>query len=146
MCYLAFDKPSQVMQLQITLEQALGAVLSLRNGFSPINRLPTETISYIFGLICAPDRDDDHAHPHRAMKLAQVCSQWRSNVISTPLLWSTIHISRKTQPEFVALCLERSKEVPLEIVLEIYGELLAFPSLPAYPRSVASSFVTDLHQ
>lgn len=145
MCYPAFDKFPQVIQLQIALEQALGAVLSLRNEFSPINRLPTETISHIFSLICAPDRDDGHVHTHHAMKLAQVCSQWRSDVISTPLLWSTIHISRKTQPEFLALCFERGKEVPLEIILEMRGGLLAFPSLPAYPRSVISSITSDFH-
>jgi len=70
------------------------------------------------------------------MRLAQVCAQWRSNVNSTPLLWSTIHVSQHTQPEFIALCLERSKDVPLEIILEIRGGLLAFTSLPAYSRSI----------
>ena len=70
------------------------------------------------------------------MRLAQVCAQWRSNVNSTPLLWSTIHVSQNTHPEFIALCLERSKDVPLEIILEVRGGLLAFTSLPAYPRSI----------
>ncbi|KAF9643954.1 hypothetical protein BDM02DRAFT_3122708, partial [Thelephora ganbajun] len=57
-----------------------------------------ETLSHIFDLACAQDQDDGHVYVRRATKLAQVCSQWRSNVISTPLLWSTIHISQKTQP------------------------------------------------
>jgi len=130
----------QVIQLQNTLEQALEAVLSLRNEFSPINRLPTETLSHIFDLVCAQDQDDSHVHTRHVTTLAQVCSQWRSNVISTPLLWSTIHVSQQTQPEFIALCLERSKDVPLEIVLETRGELLAFTSLPAYPRSNTPAF------
>jgi hypothetical protein len=113
----------------------------LRNEFSPINRLPTETLSHIFDLVCIQDQDDTHVSPYHATKLAQVCSQWRSDVISTPLLWSTIHVSQKTQPEFIALCLERSKEVPLEIILEIRGGLLEFASLPAYPRSNTSPSV-----
>jgi hypothetical protein len=124
---------SQVIQLQITLERALGAVLSLRNEFSPVNRLPTETLSHIFDLACIEDRDDDHhAHASHATTLAQVCSQWRSNVVSTPLLWSTIHVSRDIQPEFVALCLDRSKDVPLRIILEAKGGLMVVPGLPAY--------------
>ena len=131
---LALTDLFKVVQLQDILEQALGAVLSLRNEFLPINRLPTETISHIFDLVCTQDQDHGRVHPRHAMRLAQVCGQWRSNVNSTPLLWSTIHISQKTQHEFIALCLERSKDVPLEIILEMRGGLLAFTSLPAYPR------------
>ena len=125
----------QVIQLQNALEQALEAVLSLRNEFSFINQLPTETLSHIFDLVCAQDQDDSHVHIRHATKLAQVCSQWRSNITSNPLLWSTIHVSQQTQPEFIALCLERSRDVPLEFILEIRGELLSFTGLPAYPRS-----------
>lgn len=136
------DEFSQVIQLQNTLEQALGAVLSLRNEFSPINRLPTESLIHIFDLICAPGRDESHSHARHATTLAQVCSHWRSNTISTPLLWSTIHISRKIRPQLIALSLERSKDVPLEIILEIRGGLLAFPGLPTYPRSTTSLFVS----
>lgn len=147
---LAIDGTSQVIQLQNTLEQALGAVLSLRNDFSPINRLPTETLSCIFDLVCAQYQDYGLTLPRNAARLAQVCGRWRSNVISTPLLWSTIHISQKTQPEFIALCLERSKDVPLEIILEMRGGLSAFISLPAYPRSISPhfpvSFINDIHQ
>ena len=122
--------------MQNILEQALGAILSLRNEFLPINQLPTETFSHIFDLICTQDQDHGQVYPRHAMRLAQVCAKWRFNVNSTPLLWSTIHISQNTQPEFIALCLERSKVVPLEIILEIRGGLLAFTSLPAYPRSI----------
>ena len=93
-----------------------------------------ETLSQIFDLVCAQDQDASDVYARHATKLAQVCSQWRSNVISNPFLWSTIHISRKTQPEFITLCLERSKGVPLDIVLEIRGPLPTFTSLPAYPR------------
>lgn len=134
---LAFSGTFQVIQLQNTLEQALEAVLSLRNEFSPINGLPTETLNHIFDLVCTHGQDENRAHARHATKLAQVCSQWRSNVISTPLLWSAIHVSQKTRPEFVALCLERSKGVPLDIILEIRGGLSAFIGLPTYPRSNA---------
>lgn len=126
---------SQVIQLQITLEQALGAVRSLRNEFSPINRLPAEVICHIFDLVCTWNRDNcSYVDARRVTTLAQVCGQWRSNVISTPFLWSTIHISRKTKPEFITLCFERSKDVPLEIILEMRGGLITLPGLPAYPR------------
>lgn len=135
-CVIVIDKLFQIIQLQNILEQALGAVLLLRNDLSPVNRLPTETLSHIFDLVCTQDQDQSHVYPRCAAKLAQVCGKWRSNVISTPLLWSTVHISRKTQPEFIALCLERSKDVPLDIVLEVRGEFLAFNGLPAYPRSI----------
>lgn len=141
----ASDRTFQVIQLQNTLEQALEAVLSLRNEFSPINQLPMETLSHIFDLVCTYGQDASHAYARHATKLAQVCSRWRSNVISTPLLWSTIHISQKTRPEFITLCLERSKVVPLDIVLEIRGPLPAFISLPTYPRSNTFFFVPAFH-
>lgn len=140
-----FDTLFQVIQLQITLQQALEAVLSLRNEFSSINRLPAESLTHIFDLVCAPDRDENHARARNAMILAQVCSRWRLNVISTPFLWSAIHISLETRPQFIALCLERSKEVPLEIVLEIRGRLLVFPGLPTYQRSITRLSFSDFH-
>ena len=132
---LASDRTFQVIQLQNTIEQALKAVLSLRNEFSPINRLPMETLGHIFDLVCAQDQDASHGYARHAAKLAQVCNQWRSNAILNPLLWSTVYVSRKTQPEFITLCLERSKDVPLDITLEIRGAISIFISLPDYPRS-----------
>jgi len=141
---LVSDRSFQVIQLQNTLEQALKAVLSLRNEFSPINQLPMETLSHIFDLVCAQDQDANRFYTHHATKLAQVCSQWRFNVISNPLLWSMVHVSRKTQPEFIALCLERSEDTPLDITLEIRGGLSVFISLPDYPRSATLFFASAL--
>jgi len=104
-----------------------------------------ETLSRIFDLVCAQGQDTSHVYARHATKLAQVCSRWRSDVISNPLLWSTIHFSQKTQPEFITLCLERSKGVPLDIVLEIRGPLPAFIGLPAYPRLNTFFFVPAFH-
>ena len=95
-----------------------------------------ETLGHIFDLVCTQGQDPHLVRSRHATKLAQVCGRWRSNVISTPLLWSTVHISQKKRPEFISLCLERSKDVPLDIVLEIRGPIPTFTSLPEYPRSV----------
>lgn len=104
-----------------------------------------ETLSHIFDLACAQDQDASHVYARHPTNLAQVCSRWRSNVISNPLLWSTIYISQKIQPEFITLCLERSKGVPLDIVLDIRGPLPTFINLPAYPRLNALFFAPSFH-
>ena len=139
------DGNSQVIQLQNTLERALGAVLLLRNEFLPINQLPMETLGHVFDLVCTQGQDPNPTRSRHATSLAQVCDRWRSNVISNPLMWSTIHISQKARPEFVTLCLERSKDVPLDIVLEIRGPIPTFTSLPTYPRSVVPFYPFAFH-
>ena len=55
------------------------------------------------------------------VKLTYVCQYWRSTLISCPHLWSSIFVKNDHQ-DFVAACLERSREVTLTVRLDLkYG-------------------------
>ena len=55
------------------------------------------------------------------VKMTHVCQYWRTTLISFPHLWSSIFV-KNDRKEFVAACLERSREVPLTVSLRLkYG-------------------------
>ncbi|KII90530.1 hypothetical protein PLICRDRAFT_173931 [Plicaturopsis crispa FD-325 SS-3] len=60
-----------------------------------------------------------------ALKLGQVCRRWRAVALSTPRLWSTIHLStnRKYLPaepqRLLEVWLERSQPLPLSLSLKL---------------------------
>ena len=56
------------------------------------------------------------------VKMTHVCQYWRSTLISHPHLWSSIFV-KNDRKDFVAACLERSREVPLTVCLDLkYGD------------------------
>ena len=93
---------------------------------SPIARMPAEILTRIFDihvhdtlqrfdkspsqstLACARD-----CSPYSWIRISHVCQHWRSLALSTPLLWSTIIVTRQT--ECMQAMLERSQHVPLHI-------------------------------
>ena len=52
------------------------------------------------------------------VKMTHVCRYWRSTLISSPHLWSSILV-KNCCTELVAACLERSQQVPLAVYLDI---------------------------
>ena len=61
------------------------------------------------------------------VKLTHVCQYWRSTLISCPHLWSSIFV-KNDHKDFVAACLERSREIPLTVHLDLkYGDYHDYP-------------------
>jgi len=61
------------------------------------------------------------------VKLTHVCQYWRSTLTSSPHLWSTVFV-KNDHKDFVAACLERSREVPLAVHLDLkYGDYHDYP-------------------
>ena len=52
------------------------------------------------------------------VKMTHVCQYWRSTLISYPHLWSSNFV-KNDHKDFVAACLERSREVPLAVCLDL---------------------------
>ncbi|KAJ6483991.1 hypothetical protein C8R45DRAFT_1075295 [Mycena sanguinolenta] len=60
---------------------------------SPIRRLPQDMIQEIF-LACIPTRRNAVISAREApLLLGHICSGWRSIALSTPMLWSSLHIN-----------------------------------------------------
>ncbi|KAI0631402.1 hypothetical protein C8Q77DRAFT_132559 [Trametes polyzona] len=82
----------------------------------PINRLPAEVLVEIFTYL-RPGSDvgnedfDDEQHAWTVLRLA--CHYWDDIVRATPLFWGEVHV--RTHPSWLALCLSRSQEAPLDI-------------------------------
>ena len=52
------------------------------------------------------------------VKMTHICQYWRSTLTSYPHLWSSIFV-KDDHKDFVAACLERSREVPLTVRLDL---------------------------
>ncbi|KAJ7803743.1 hypothetical protein B0H13DRAFT_1671541, partial [Mycena leptocephala] len=59
---------------------------------SPIRTMPVEILQEIF-MACLPTRHDSIMHAsHIPLILGRVCSRWRTISLSTPVLWSSVHV------------------------------------------------------
>ncbi|KAF8891511.1 hypothetical protein CPB85DRAFT_1332202 [Mucidula mucida] len=85
---------------------------------SPIRRLPTEVLGIIFASACTSFPRNEYKTP---LSISLVCSKWRDMALSTPSLWTHIHIA----PHSGGLehFLERCGNIPISIKVEIpYNE------------------------
>ncbi|KAG8687409.1 hypothetical protein FRC09_013507, partial [Ceratobasidium sp. 395] len=133
------QREEELLQVEEVVQRELCAVRQKRNSHLPINTLPTELLSFIFGLVAdsapksfasaigkwpftdtlpqlditsaANTRDYDF---HYALTLTAVCKHWRNTSVSTARLWSTIYPSRSG---LVPLQIERAKEAGFDVVL-----------------------------
>ena len=56
------------------------------------------------------------------VKMTHICQYWRISLISFPHLWSSVFV-KNDRKEFVAASLERSRQVPLDVHLDMsYGD------------------------
>lgn len=107
-----------------TMQELLNPYLAL---LSPIRAIPPEILQEIF-MACLPTRHCAIMHPSSMpLLLGRICSGWRTICLSTPALWSSVHIvvaytdGDQDHPEFIQACnvlklwLKRSGDCPLSI-------------------------------
>ncbi|KAJ7704736.1 hypothetical protein B0H16DRAFT_1346551, partial [Mycena metata] len=101
-------------------------IVDHRRILSPLRRLPTELLSAIF-LECSQTRSGASSFCNPAVEppVTRVCRSWRAVILSTPRVWRCIEdvwCDLTTPPAVLATLvlrrLERSAQVPLEIVFE----------------------------
>lgn len=124
----------QIMGYESKIADIHLQVRRIHNKFSPIHRLPTELLVYVFGLAIdhQTNRSDwSSLRTYTAVILASICRYWRQIALSSATLWS--HIIVKSRPEtkssgtrssypveFAEICLSRSKTASIQV--EIYDE------------------------
>ncbi|KAJ8095165.1 hypothetical protein PM082_010387 [Marasmius tenuissimus] len=100
------------------------AVERCRSLLSPVRRLPAEVLVDIFSFACPFNRIRPSSPPS-TLCLSMVCGQWRTVVLSTSRLWSSIDIPfiewrdrLPTLERLVQLFMERSAIYPLHLRLD----------------------------
>lgn len=83
-----------------------------KSSLAPIRCLPTELLAEIFATVLESYRQD----PFTMMR---VCRSWRATVLSMARLWSQFTIRPWTTREQMEFVLERTKQVPLDIVIDL---------------------------
>ena len=116
--------PKQLRKLHTSIKNAVRSVSATQNEFSPIGRLPPETLVNISEFVTAPRTRES---VFEIVKMSHICQYWRSTLISYPQLWSSIFV-RNDHKDFIAACLERSREVPLAVHLDLkHGDYEDYP-------------------
>ncbi|KAJ6481680.1 hypothetical protein C8R45DRAFT_1002655 [Mycena sanguinolenta] len=130
---------------------------------SPLRRLPLDIIEELF-MACLPtNRNCVMSATEAPVILGRVCSSWRTISLSTPRLWSRLHIVEPTRPystntglyeakvaqrlEVAKTWLQRSGMCPLSISLEGNLDHGISPPLtpnPAHPSPSADLFLNLL--
>ncbi|KAF8217058.1 hypothetical protein K438DRAFT_1704190 [Mycena galopus ATCC 62051] len=94
---------------------------------SPLRRMPTEVLSYIFTFTLPPHQPDAESAP---WTVSAVCARWREIVISQPRFWTSIRYnvacSDPTKTLMYETHLHRSKELPLHIEFSVVCDELSF--------------------
>lgn len=88
----------------------------------PLTRLPTELLAQIFEYCLSEDTFPAPAESQAPLLLAHTCSHWRAVALSTPFLWSRLHITYKDPSldvPIVSEWLQRSGSLPLFISVSI---------------------------
>ncbi|KAJ7062758.1 hypothetical protein C8F01DRAFT_1135143 [Mycena amicta] len=110
---------------------------------SPVRRLPEDILRTIFVSTLPVDRDTAMCADEGPLLLAQICKFWRHVSLTTPRLWSSMHIAMphpqknhwQVEQLLVALStwLQRSGAVPLSLTI-------------AAPRSISHAFTSRSSQ
>ena len=78
---------------------------------APIRRLPIELLAEI--LIIAIE-----SHEQNRFDMMRVCRSWRATVLSMARIWSRLTIRPLTSREHVEFVVERTRRVPLELLID----------------------------
>jgi len=80
------------------------------------------------------------------VKMTHVCQYWRSTLISYPHLWSSVFV-KNDHKDFVAACLERSRELPLAVRLDLkHGDYDHYPDCTCIRRDWSSgAWINERH-
>ncbi|KAJ7777886.1 hypothetical protein DFH07DRAFT_567841 [Mycena maculata] len=85
-----------VQILQLKRREILQYLRAKRSMLSPIRRLPLELLQMVFSFAVQPNtRDVSPLIALAAIRLSQVCIYWRTVVVDTRKLWTTIFLGRK---------------------------------------------------
>jgi len=116
--------PEQLLMLHSSIGNAVRSIVVAQNEFSPIIKLPPETLVNISEFVAEPRTRESM---FEIVKMTHICHYWRSTLISYPHLWSSIFV-KNDHKDFIAACLERSRDVPLAVRLDLeYGGYGDYP-------------------
>ena len=101
---------SQISEIEQDARRVHASILFTLNGFSPINRLPPETLAMIPSFLF---------HGRDRIVTTHVCRHWRNTFLSTPALWDAV--TAFYDPEQTAVHLERSGDIPLNVSIVAGG-------------------------
>ncbi|KAJ6588437.1 hypothetical protein B0H19DRAFT_880577, partial [Mycena capillaripes] len=81
-----------IRQLQLKSREISQYLNTRRSLLAPIRRLPPELFGIVFSFVVIPDPYDPSTEPASrtagsAVRLAHVCSYWRTIVLNTSRLW-----------------------------------------------------------
>jgi hypothetical protein len=100
------------MALEAVVENMLISLRRLHNHLIPVHQLPAELLCNIFKFSSHNPRTSN------SITLSHVCHRWRQETISFPSMWTDIGIFDEPSG-LLLLCLERSQNAPLDVVIEI---------------------------
>ncbi|KDQ20334.1 hypothetical protein BOTBODRAFT_51646 [Botryobasidium botryosum FD-172 SS1] len=146
-CYLG---SAQVADALSRLEKVLPTLLDARaelqyistvighncNLIAPVNRLPNEILLKIFELLPVPQ---NAYRVSNAMLAASVCRRWRWLSINTPTLWSTLEFFGRPPFHIANLCLSRSRDCGLKVVLKSDSKGYDWPFLVAADMALSAA-------
>ncbi|KAG8893315.1 hypothetical protein FRB99_002046 [Tulasnella sp. 403] len=115
------DAELEISTLEVVLGplyQACSSILARakqkRNLLAPVNRLSTELLVYVLGMVV-----DDYAawNRHRAIRtLGSVCNRWRFVIHGTPAFWKCVYDSHPLG--YICDALSKSDPHPLQISIQ----------------------------
>ena len=94
-----------------------------RNSLVSISSLPDELLVEIFTVGSRVPIDPNNPHARFEILISHVCHMWRNTALGTPMLWTRVHRAM-CQKEIgsIAAYLERSKDMPIDLAIEIAGD------------------------
>ena len=101
----------------------------------PVDRIPNEILADILEIAAA-----NEIKPLFQLVVGRVCRRWRNLVLNLPLFMEPIAYFVATRPEFIRLCLQRSKELPIDIHITAVCEM----ALMSITTDKLQSFVDQL--
>ncbi|KAF8877226.1 hypothetical protein CPB85DRAFT_486162 [Mucidula mucida] len=120
---------------------------------SPIRQLPTEVLGLIFASACTSFRRSEYKTP---LSISVACSKWRDIAVSTPSLWTHIHIAPYHSHGGVDVYkyyLERCGNVPISVKVKIaykkrqeYIQNLRYEETYAYHVELVSAIFQNCAQ
>jgi len=118
----------QVDDLERDAFEVLRLVRSLKNGLSPINRIPPELLTLI------PDFFKKWRKNHGVVQLTHVCRAWRNVFVSHASLWTNFHCE---DADKTRICLERSNPSPINLLIQREDSLPPHdPLLQVIPHAI----------
>ena len=99
------ESREQIVGLGKEVGRILTTIRSAMNESRPIHRLPPEVFARLF---------EFRVHERDLVAATQVCSRWRTTLISTPVLWTNINFEDTSR---ASLYLERSKAALINVTV-----------------------------